>query len=58
LIIGATGIVGRLAVQATKLLGASRVIAAGRDPAALERVRELGADAVVVLRDESDLIAA
>ena len=58
LIIGATGIVGRLAVQAAKLLGASSVIAAGRDPAALERVRELGADAVVALHEESDLIRA
>jgi NADPH2:quinone reductase len=58
LVIGATGIVGRLAVQAAKLLGASRVIAAGRDPAALERVRELGANAVVALREDSDMTGA
>ena len=56
LIIGATGVVGRLAVQAARLLGAGRVIAAGRDRGALERARELGADAVVALPDNSDLI--
>ena len=53
---GATGVVGRLAVQAARLLGAGRVIAAGRDRGALERARELGADAVVALPDNSDLI--
>ena len=58
LIIGATGIVGRLAVQAARLLGAGRVIAAGRDVEALERAREVGADAVVALRKDSDMIAA
>jgi NADPH2:quinone reductase len=58
LIIGATGIVGRLAVQAAKLLGAGRVVAAGRDPLALERARELGADAVVDLSEETTMIDA
>ena len=49
LVLGATGVVGQIAVQAAKLLGASRVVAAGRDEARLERARELGADATVVL---------
>jgi NADPH:quinone reductase-like Zn-dependent oxidoreductase len=47
LINGATGVAGRLAVQIAKHLGASKVIATGRDEAALEEVRSLGADAVV-----------
>jgi NADPH:quinone reductase len=49
LVLGASGAVGRLAVQAAKLLGAATVVAAGRDRAKLERVRELGADEVVQL---------
>jgi NADPH:quinone reductase-like Zn-dependent oxidoreductase len=49
LVLGATGVVGQLAVQAARLLGAGRVIAAGRDLAMLERARELGADALVEL---------
>jgi NADPH:quinone reductase-like Zn-dependent oxidoreductase len=47
LINGATGVAGRLAVQAAKYLGASRVIATGRDAKALEEVRGLGADVVI-----------
>jgi NADPH2:quinone reductase len=47
LVLGATGVLGHVAVQAAKLLGAGRVVAAGRDPEALARVEELGADAVV-----------
>src|SRR4051812_21811421 len=53
LVIGATGVVGQIGVQAAKLLGAGRVVAAGRNREALERVRELGADEIVVL--EGDL---
>jgi NADPH:quinone reductase-like Zn-dependent oxidoreductase len=49
LVLGATGIVGQLAVQAARLLGAGRVVAAGRDPQMLERALELGADATVEL---------
>ena len=47
LINGATGIAGRIAVQVAKYLGASKVIATGRDAKALEEVRGLGADAVI-----------
>jgi NADPH2:quinone reductase len=55
LILGATGAVGSIAVQAARLLGASRIVAAGRDPQRLERSRGLGADAVVELRPDSDM---
>ena len=51
LIFGATGVTGRLAVRVAKLLGAKRVIAAGRNREALESLRVLGADAVVPLAD-------
>jgi len=47
LVLGATGVVGRIAVQAAKLLGAGRVVAAGRDADALARAEEAGADATV-----------
>ena len=53
LVIGATGVVGRVGVQAARLLGAGRVVAAGRDRASLDEVRAIGADDVVVL--EGDL---
>ena len=49
LINGATGAAGRLAVQIAKYLGAKRVIATGRDLAALEQVKALGADVTVSL---------
>ena len=46
LVLGATGAVGALGVQAAKLLGAGRVVAAGRDP---ERLAQVEADARVTL---------
>src|SRR5438067_1294329 len=49
LVLGASGAVGQVAVQAAKLLGAGRVIAASRDEAARARALSLGADAVVDL---------
>ena len=49
LILGASGVVGQIAVQAAKLLGAGRVVAAARDATGLERASALGADAVVPL---------
>lgn len=59
LILGATGTSGQLAVQIAKRLGARRVIAAGRNPSALEELKELGADAIISLHQEpSDLVAA
>jgi len=49
LILGASGVVGSLAVQIARLHGARRVVAAGRASAGLERTSELGADAIVAL---------
>jgi NADPH:quinone reductase-like Zn-dependent oxidoreductase len=49
LINGATGTAGRLAVQIAKYMGAKRVIATGRNIAALEQVKALGADATIPL---------
>lgn len=51
LVLGGTGALGKLAVQCAKILGAARVVAAGRNAEQLERVRELGGDAVVQLED-------
>jgi NADPH2:quinone reductase len=49
LVTGATGAVGMVAIQLAKLLGAARVVAAGRNRERLERARSLGADATVEL---------
>jgi NADPH2:quinone reductase len=58
LILGATGTAGSVALQAARLRGASRIVAAGRRPERLERARELGADATVRLDESEDLAAA
>jgi NADPH2:quinone reductase len=58
LILGATGVAGQLAVQIAKRLGARRVIAAGRNPQALEKLESLGADAVISLDQEHDPLVA
>lgn len=52
LVLGATGPVGQVAVQAAKLLGAGTVVAAARDREALDQLRELGADGLVELTGE------
>jgi NADPH:quinone reductase len=49
LVTAATGAVGLVAVQLAKLMGAARVVAAGRNPERLKRARSLGADATVEL---------
>ena len=49
LILGATGVTGRLAIQIAKLLGAGRVVAAGRNPQSLHSLNQLGADATIRL---------
>jgi NADPH:quinone reductase-like Zn-dependent oxidoreductase len=54
LVLGATGVVGLVAVQAARILGASRIVAAGRDAEALEKARAAGAHALVPLLDGSD----
>jgi len=49
LVLGASGTVGQVGIQAARLLGAGRVTAACRDPHGLQRAAELGADAVADL---------
>lgn len=46
LVLGATGVAGLLAVQNAARLGAVRIVAAGRNPAALRRAEEFGAETV------------
>jgi NADPH:quinone reductase-like Zn-dependent oxidoreductase len=56
LIVGATGSAGQLAVQIAKRLGARRVVAAGRNREALERMKTLGADAVIGLEQPHEAL--
>ncbi|MGB7227691.1 MAG: zinc-binding alcohol dehydrogenase family protein, partial [Candidatus Acidiferrales bacterium] len=59
LILGATGVAGRLAIQIAKRLGARRIVAAGRNARALEEGKSLGADAVISLEQgREELVAA
>jgi NADPH:quinone reductase-like Zn-dependent oxidoreductase len=58
LVLAASGVLGQIAVQSAKLLGAGRVIAAARSPEGLARCLELGADASVRLDEPGDLSAA
>ncbi len=56
LVLGSSGVLGQIAVQGARLLGAGRVVAAARDSESLDRARnELGADGVVELGDDGDL---
>jgi NADPH2:quinone reductase len=58
LILGATGVTGKLAVQMAKLLGAGRVVAAGRNEAVLSTLSTLGADATIRIGESrTDLTA-
>ncbi len=58
LVLGASGVVGGIAVQAARLLGAGRVIAAARARDGLERARSRGADDVVQLDGAGNLAEA
>jgi NADPH:quinone reductase-like Zn-dependent oxidoreductase len=58
LILGATGVAGKFALQIAKRLGARRVIAVGRDAQALEEVRQLGTDAVISLDQDHDVLVS
>jgi NADPH:quinone reductase-like Zn-dependent oxidoreductase len=59
LILGATGVAGKLAIQTAKLLGAKRIIAAGRNQHILASLHDLGADATIALdQTHPDLVAA
>jgi NADPH:quinone reductase-like Zn-dependent oxidoreductase len=58
LILGATGVTGKLAVQIAKILGAGRVVAAGRNEQALSTLHELGADSTIRIdKPEEELVA-
>ncbi len=59
LILGATGVAGQLAIQVAKRLGARRIIAAGRNPQALQTLKSLGADSVISLdQDQASLVSS
>ena len=53
LILGATGVAGKLAIQIARHLGAERVVAAGRNEQILKTLADLGADAIIAL-DQPD----
>jgi NADPH2:quinone reductase len=53
LILGASGVAGRLAVQAARHLGASRVVGAGRNR---ESLQTAGVDAVILLDESEDAV--
>ncbi len=52
---GATGESGQLAIQVAKRLGARKVVAAGRNPAA-DDLKKLGADAFIALNADRDAL--
>jgi NADPH:quinone reductase-like Zn-dependent oxidoreductase len=54
LVNGATGTAGRLAVQIAKYMGASKVVATGRNVEALKALSGLGADVTIPLGDGGD----
>jgi NADPH2:quinone reductase len=58
LILGATGASGQLAVQIAKAGGAGSIVAAGRNPQALEMLKALGADATISLNQHPEPLAA
>lgn len=58
LILGATGVAGKLAIQIAKHLGAGRVVAAGRNRQILETLSDLGADATIALDQPDQELAA
>ncbi|HYL63595.1 MAG TPA: zinc-binding alcohol dehydrogenase family protein [Candidatus Methylomirabilis sp.] len=49
LVLGATGVTGKLAVQIAKIIGAGRVVAAGRNEQRLNALLGVGADATIPL---------
>lgn len=57
LVIGATGSAGSMAVRIGKAMGASRVVAAGRNRERLEQLLTEGADDVVAIASDGDATA-
>jgi NADPH:quinone reductase-like Zn-dependent oxidoreductase len=58
LVLGATGVAGKLAVQIAKHLGAGRVVAAGRNESILQTLTSLGADATIALNQSDEDLAS
>ena len=59
LVLGATGTTGKLAIQIAKLLGAGRIVAAGRNEKTLATLHALGADATIRLaQPQKELVRA
>lgn len=59
LIMGATGVTGKMAIQIARHLGAGKIVAAGRNESVFEHLIGLGADQVISLSQlEEDLKAA
>jgi NADPH:quinone reductase-like Zn-dependent oxidoreductase len=56
LVNGATGTSGRLAVQIARHLGAGKIIATGRDAAALQAMKALGADETILLTEDTEAL--
>jgi NADPH2:quinone reductase len=56
LILGATGVAGKLAIQIAKHLGADRVIAAGRNAEILKMLPGLGADSTISLNQSDEAL--
>lgn len=57
LINGATGVSGKIAVQIAKMLGAGRIVGTGRAESNLRLLSDLGADAVIDLKQPDEKIA-
>jgi NADPH:quinone reductase-like Zn-dependent oxidoreductase len=56
LINGATGIAGKQAIQVAKFLGASKIVATGRNPEALAESLALGATEIISLHQPEDAL--
>ncbi|WP_205864630.1 zinc-binding dehydrogenase [Planctomonas sp. JC2975] len=56
LVQGGTGVAGRLAIRIARLLGAGRIVATGRDDAALDELHDLGADATISTAVDDDAL--
>jgi len=56
LINGATGVTGKVAVQIAKHYGAKKVIVTGRNADSLNKLKELGADEIISLKQEDEQI--
>jgi NADPH:quinone reductase-like Zn-dependent oxidoreductase len=58
LILGATGVTGKIAIQLAKYLGAAHVVAAGRNAAIMDTLPALGADRLISLAQPEETLVA